>query len=63
MPKITSEVARAVRNATRLIPCSDCPCPKAAEVVAALEEVVGEAVVVVEDMMESLWGFIGIIET
>jgi len=42
MPKITNEVARAVRNATRLMPWFACPCPRTAVVVAALEELVVE---------------------
>jgi hypothetical protein len=56
MPKITNEVARAVRKATKLIPCCPCPAPRLAEFVEELEELVLEAVdVVVEDILRSLW--------
>jgi hypothetical protein len=62
MPKMTNEVAKAVRKATRLIPWVNCPCPKVGEVVVALDELVVDAVAVVEDILRSVWVF-GIIET
>lgn len=56
MPKITNEVANAVRKATKLIPCCPCPAPRPDEFVEELEELVLEAVdVVVEDILRSLW--------
>jgi len=51
MPKITKEVDRAVRKATRLIPCDDWPVPRVDdEVVAELAAAVAVAVPVVADI-------------
>lgn len=55
-PKITNEVAKAVRKATRLMPWVACPCPKVAVVVVAPDELVVEAVAVVEDILGSSLG-------
>ncbi len=55
-PKMTNEVARAVRKATRLIPWVACPCPKVAVVVVAPDELVVEGVAVVEDILRSSLG-------
>jgi len=43
-PKITNEVAKAVRKATRLIPSEPCAVPSTS-VLVALAELVGEVVV------------------
>jgi hypothetical protein len=62
-PKMTNEVAKAVRKATRLMPWVACPCPKVAVVVVAPDELVVEAVAVVEDILRSLldgWNYRGI---
>lgn len=55
-PKMTNEVAKAVRKATRLMPWVACPCPKVAVVVVAPDELVVEAVAVVEDILRSSLG-------
>jgi hypothetical protein len=53
---MTNEVAKAVRKATRLMPWVACPCPNVAVVVVAPDELVVEAVAVVEDILRSALG-------
>ena len=55
-PKMTNEVAKAVRKATRLMPWVACPCPKVAVELVAPDELVVEAVAVVEDILRSSLG-------
>ncbi len=49
-PKMTNEAAKAVTNATKLIPCEPCAVPSTSVLVAELVELVLVTVAVVADM-------------